>query len=74
MPNLLAGKAVLPEFVQDAATSDALAEATLKLLTTPGALTEARKELIQVRQLLGPPGATERAAERILADESARIA
>jgi lipid-A-disaccharide synthase len=68
MPNLLAGKAVLPEFVQDAATSDALAEATLKLLTTPGALTEARKELIQVRQLLGLPGATERAAERILAD------
>ena len=74
MPNLLAGKAVLPEFVQDAATSDALAEATLKLLTIPGALTEARKELVQVRQLLGPPGATERAAERILADESAGIA
>jgi lipid-A-disaccharide synthase len=68
MPNLLAGKAVLPEFVQDAATSDALAEATLRLLTTPGALTEARKALIQVRQLLGPSGATERAAERILAD------
>ena len=68
MPNLLAGKAVLPEFVQDAATCDALAEATLRLLTTPGALTEARKALIQVRQLLGPPGATNRAAEKILAD------
>ena len=68
MPNLLSGKAVLPEFVQDAATSDALAEATLRLLTTPGALTEVRKALIQVRQLLGPSGATERAAERILAD------
>ena len=68
MPNLLAGKAVLPEFVQDAATSEALAEATLRLLTTPGALTEARKALIQVRQLLGPPGATERAADKILAD------
>jgi lipid-A-disaccharide synthase len=68
MPNLLAGKAVLPEFVQDAATSDVLAEATLNLLTTPGALSEARKELILVRQLLGPPGATERAADKILAD------
>ena len=68
MPNLLAGKAVMPEFVQDAATSDALAEAALRLLTIPGALMEARKELAQVRQLLGPPGATERAAERILAD------
>ena len=68
MPNLLAGKAVMPEFVQDAGTSDALAEAALRLLTIPGALMEARKELAQVRQLLGPPGATERAAERILAD------
>jgi lipid-A-disaccharide synthase len=74
MPNLLAAKAVMPEFVQDAATSDALAEAALKLLTIPGALMEARQELAQVRQLLGPPGATERAAERILADEPTGIA
>jgi lipid-A-disaccharide synthase len=73
MPNLLAGKAVMPEFVQGAATSDALAEAALKLLTIPGALMEARQELAQVRQLLGPPGATERAAERILADEPTGI-
>jgi hypothetical protein len=64
----------MPEFVQDAATSDALAEAALKLLTIPGALMKARQELAQVRQLLGPPGATERAAERILADEPTGIA
>ena len=68
MPNLLAGKAVMPELIQEAATSDALAEAALALLTQPVALAAAREELVRVRQLLGPPGAAIRAAEAILAD------
>ena len=42
MPNLLAGKAVMPEFIQEAATADALAEAALTLLTQPFALARAR--------------------------------
>jgi lipid-A-disaccharide synthase len=68
MPNLLAGKAVMPELIQEAATSDALAKAALALLTQPVALAAAREELVRVRQLLGPPGAAIRAAEAILAD------
>ena len=68
MPNLLAGKSVMPELIQEAATSDALAEAALALLTQPVALAAAREELVRVRQLLGPPGAAIRAAEAILAD------
>lgn len=70
MPNLLAGKTVMPEFIQDAATPEALAEATMRLLTTPDALIRTRDELARVRRLLGPPGAAERAAEAILADEA----
>jgi len=68
MPNLLAGKAVMPEFIQEAATADALAEAALRLLTQPVALAAAHEALVRVRQLLGPPGAAMRAAEAILAD------
>ena len=68
MPNLLAGQAVMPEFIQDAATPEALAGAALGLLETPGALQRSRESLAGVRQLLGPPGAAERAAEAILAD------
>jgi lipid-A-disaccharide synthase len=68
MPNLLAGKAVMPELIQDAATPEALTEAALRLLSSPGALAETREALARVRRLLGPPGAAERAAEAILAD------
>ena len=68
MPNLLAGKAVMPEFIQEAATPEALAGAVLGLLETPGALQQVRESLAGVRRLLGPPGAAERAAEAILAD------
>ncbi len=68
MPNLLAGKPIMPELIQEAATSDALAEAALALLTQPVALAAAREELVRVRQLLGRPGAAIRAAEAILAD------
>ncbi len=68
MPNLLAGKGVMPELIQDAATPEALTEAALGLLDNPGALAACREELARVRRLLGPPGAAERAAEAILAD------
>ena len=68
MPNLLAGQDVMPEFIQEAATPEALAGAVLGLLETPGALQRVRESLVGVRGLLGPPGAAERAAEAILAD------
>jgi lipid-A-disaccharide synthase len=63
MANLLAGEEVVPEFVQDAATPDALAGALLPLLTIPDAIRNARLKLERVRAQLGEPGAAKRVAE-----------
>jgi lipid-A-disaccharide synthase len=66
MPNLLAGGAVMPEFVQDAATSEALSAALVPFLTDPAARSRAKEQLAQVRNQLGTPGASHRAAAAIL--------
>jgi len=67
MPNLLADGVVMPEFIQDAATPGAIAEAALALLRDPGALAESRAALGRVVDSLGLPGACDRAAAAILA-------
>ncbi len=61
--NLVAGRAVAPEFLQDAVRPDALARAVLPLLD--GSSPEARRQregLAAVRQRLGGRGAAERVA------------
>jgi lipid-A-disaccharide synthase len=60
LPNLLLGRAAIPELLQDAATPEALAAALEPLLADPSAqLTDLRA----VRVALGPPDALERCAE-----------
>lgn len=66
MPNLLAGAAVYPEFIQDAATPEALATAALELLRNEIRRTEVTRQLGRLVQTLGPPGAPERAAVAVL--------
>jgi len=66
MVNLIAGKKVVPELVQDNFTPDNVAGETLRLLQDPNARTSQREGLAEVRKRLGPPGAVERAAEQIL--------
>jgi len=62
MPNLIAGKAVIPELLQQDAEPERIAEALASLLSD-----EARRlqlsELAEVRRLLGKGGAAERTAE-----------
>lgn len=65
MPNLLAGEAVFPEFVQDAATGKNLAEAALDLLRNPSRRAEIQGKLGQVIASLGAPGANVRAAKAV---------
>ena len=66
MVNIVAERRICPEFVQGAATPTAVAEAILPLLDdTParmGMLTAFR----EVRERLGPPGASDRAAALVL--------
>lgn len=61
--NIVAGKRIVPEFVQESATPDALAGALLPLLTPQS--NERRTQvaaLAEVRDRLGEPGAARRAA------------
>ena len=66
MPNLLAGEAVLPEFVQDAASPEALAGAVSELLQSPAKRTAQQARLRELVASLGSPGAARRAATAIL--------
>ncbi len=64
MVNLIAGRRVVPELVQDLCTPDRIAVATLDLLGPAGAAQ--RSALAEVRRRLGPPGANARAARVLL--------
>ncbi len=66
LPNLLAGEMVLPEFVQDAATPEALAAAAVELFRSPQRRAETQSKLARIAQSLGTPGAGRRAAATIL--------
>lgn len=66
MPNIVAGKEVIPEFIQHDVTGEKLAEATLALLE-PTRREQVRALLAQVRAALGDGDVAGRAADIILA-------
>jgi lipid-A-disaccharide synthase len=69
MVNLIAGRAVVPELIQDNFTPQRLAaEAESLLFASPSPnprVSEMKRGLQEVQSLLGPPGAVERAADEI---------
>lgn len=65
--NLVAGRSVVPELLQDEATGQRLYEEALRILEDPAAYAEMKRSLAQVREMLGEPGASVRAAEVVLA-------
>jgi lipid-A-disaccharide synthase len=62
MVNLLAGKLVVPELIQEAFTPAEVAREVEHLLASPEARATMRGELAEVCRRLGPPGAIDRAA------------
>jgi lipid-A-disaccharide synthase len=66
MPNLLAGEAIYPEFIQGHATGQNLAAAALEILSNPTRCAEVRAKLDRVIESLGGPGAAQRAATAIV--------
>jgi lipid-A-disaccharide synthase len=72
MVNLVAGKKVVPELIQEDFTPQAAADAALRVLTDPAHAAAVKQELAAVRAKLGVAGASRRAAEAVL--EVARAA
>jgi lipid-A-disaccharide synthase len=66
MVNLVAGRTVVPELVQDDFTPEAAAGEALTLLHDPARAGAMRAELRAVKARLGAPGASRRAAEAVL--------
>jgi lipid-A-disaccharide synthase len=71
MVNLIAGREVVPELIQDDFTAARVAQEACQFLAdsteSRAKILKMREELEGVRKLLGPPGAVERAAEAITA-------
>lgn len=67
MANLVAGRKVVPELIQDDFTPDAVAAEAVRVLTDPAHASRVRADLDDVRAKLGGPGASRRAAEAVMA-------
>ena len=68
LANLVADRGIVPELIHDEATPERLAQETERLLADPRAYAEMKAALLSVRQALGTPGASRRAAEAVLAE------
>jgi lipid-A-disaccharide synthase len=67
MANLVAGRRIVPELIQDRFVPDRVAKETVSLLLDEGQYEMTREALGNVRQKLGEPGASMRAAQAVLA-------
>lgn len=68
LPNLILDKAAFPELLQKDASGPGLAAQAERWLNDPQAWREIMDDLKKVRQIVGPPGASRRAASIILHD------
>jgi lipid-A-disaccharide synthase len=66
MVNIVAGKKIIPEFVQFGACPRKIAREALKILKTPSETERMKNNLAQVKTSLGEKGATSRAAQIIV--------
>jgi len=66
MANLVAGRRVVPELIQDDFTPEAVAREASRMLTDPAHADRIRADLREVKARLGDPGASRRAAEAVL--------
>ena len=65
LPNIVAGKRILPELLQEEFTPERLQQEALALLE-PERNTQMKKDLAYVSERLGEPGAVHRVAELVL--------
>ncbi len=68
LANLVAGRMIAPELLQDDCTPEKLSGVIADMLGDPGAFERAQAAADELRTKFGPPGAAMRAAEAILAE------
>ncbi|MDH3574166.1 MAG: lipid-A-disaccharide synthase [Desulfobacteraceae bacterium] len=61
--NLIAGKEIVPELIQEDASSTRIADTVYKMLSDPLGLKQLSLELLTIRDKLGGPGASDRVAD-----------
>jgi len=66
MVNLIAGRKIVPELIQDDCSPEQVASEIIRYLTDPSHATRVRTSLAEVRDRLGSGGASARAASAIL--------
>ena len=64
--NIIANREIAPEFLQYDATPEKISQTVLSILSDEARLKSIRKDLADVRNSLGPPGAGMRAAKAII--------
>lgn len=64
--NWVAGRKIIPEYIQSEALPEAIAEGVKRYLEDPGHYRNIREELLKVRKKLGGPGASRRVARMAL--------
>lgn len=66
LPNIIAGREIVPELVQEEADFEHIYKTTMDLLSKPYNLNNIKNELKYVKEKLGSPGAVRRTAELVL--------
>jgi lipid-A-disaccharide synthase len=66
MVNIVAGRKIVPEFIQFQATPKKISEQVLSILKDPSRIARMKNELAQVKSSLGEKGASSRAARLIV--------
>ncbi|MGA7879173.1 MAG: lipid-A-disaccharide synthase [Desulfoferrobacter sp.] len=66
LPNLIAGRSIVPELLQKDARPETIAAEALDLLMNPERLGRQRRDLARIRSQLGTPGVADRVADLVL--------
>jgi len=72
LANIVAGKRVVPEFIQRKARPETIAKVVCDWLSNPALMQDIKKELERVKERLGTPGASKRVAKIIFEEVLAK--